>query len=288
MAKSPSHKFGQIIGDLLEETMIQFIRPIANNYGLYLDFKHPRKARGNKKEVAWLDINNNKHKLDIVLEKGGTEDTLGQPIAFIEMAWRRYKKHSKNKAQEMQGAILPLISRYRKNAPFYGAVIAGEFTSPSITQLKSEGFKVVYFEYESIKSAFSIVGIDAHWEEDTSEEEFNEKVAQFEALAQQQRLMIINKLVEENQSELNIFVTSLEESLLRQVASISVYSLHGLETVLSSLEEAYNYIKNYDELSQNVPIIKYEIIIRYSNSDKIEASFRDKQQALAFLLEYMI
>lgn len=287
MAKSPSHRFGQIIGDLLEETMIQFIKPIAQKYDLYLDYKHPRKARDNKKEVIWLDIRGNKHKLDIVLEKNGSEEKMGQPIAFIEMAWRRYTKHSKNKAQEMQGAIIPLISKYNKNAPFFGAVIAGEFTAPSIRQLKSEGFKVVYFEYESIKNAFSLVGIDAHWDEATSEDELNQKVALYNTLNEHQRSAIINKLVKENQAELVVFVNSLEKALSRKVESISVFSLHGIETVLLTLEDAYKYIKSYDELNTNVPIIKYEIIIKYSNEDKIEASFRDKQTALAFLLEYI-
>ena len=44
----------------------------------------------------------NVHDLDYVFEQGGTEATIGQPKAFIEIAWRRYTKHSRNKAQEIQ------------------------------------------------------------------------------------------------------------------------------------------------------------------------------------------
>jgi len=40
--------------------------------------------------------------------RGGTEGTLGVPIAFIESAWRRYTRHSNNKvshstARETEG-----------------------------------------------------------------------------------------------------------------------------------------------------------------------------------------
>jgi hypothetical protein len=55
--------------------------------------------------------------LDFVLEKDGSVVTRGTPIAFIETAWRRYAKHSRNKAQEIQGAIIPLLETHRNYAP---------------------------------------------------------------------------------------------------------------------------------------------------------------------------
>mgnify|MGYP003586720349 CR=1 FL=1 len=176
MAKSATHKFGQIIGELLEETLIQAIRPIAAKYDLFLDYKHPRLARNKKREVIWKDIDGNDHKLDIVLEEGGSETVAGTPRAFIEIAWRRYTKHSKNKVQEISGAVVPLFSKYRKHSPFIGVVLAGEFTGASITQLESEGFSVVYFKYSTIIAAFASVGIDAKWEENTPENEINKKI----------------------------------------------------------------------------------------------------------------
>ena len=145
MAKSPAHRFGQIIGNLLEETLIRYCRPIAAQCGMYLDYKHERPARGNRNEVIWTDINGNAHKLDIVMEQNGTEAALGKPLAFIEIAWRRYTKHSKNKAQEISAAILPLVKRYSDTGPFYGAVLAGEFTENSLCQMRSEGFRLLYF-----------------------------------------------------------------------------------------------------------------------------------------------
>ena len=107
MAASPSHKFGQIIGDLLESAVAPLLADFAVKHGLYFDRKGSRQCRDGLK-CSWIDLNKNSHDLDFVLERGGTTIKKGMPAAFIEVAWRRYTKHSRNKAQEIQGAIMPL------------------------------------------------------------------------------------------------------------------------------------------------------------------------------------
>ena len=97
MATSPSHQLGEWIGDFFERSIINYLQPIIIKKGFYLDYRHPRAAREYKKEVIGIDKEGNKHKLDIVIEKNGSENTFGIPKAYIEMAWRRYVKHSKNK-----------------------------------------------------------------------------------------------------------------------------------------------------------------------------------------------
>lgn len=103
MAESPAHRFGQIVGEVLESAIIPLLDSFANTHGLYLDKKGPRPGRAGKK-CSWVDLNKNTHDLDYVLERGGTLQKRGIPAAFIETAWRRYTKHSRNKAQEIQGA----------------------------------------------------------------------------------------------------------------------------------------------------------------------------------------
>lgn len=288
MAKSPSHKFGQIIGDLLESVMEVYLVPIAKQYDLYLDKKEPRKARNNKKEVIWTDIKGNNHKLDFVFERNGTQTQVGDPVAFIEIAWRRYKKHSKNKAQEIQGAITPLVEKYSQFSPFYGCTIAGEFTKPSIDQLISHGFKVVYFPYETILNAFNEVGVDARWEEDTPTEELQKKVEKYEALNQKEIAKIVDHLLESNKEELENFSKQLCDSIIRKVEKVRVYSLHGVLKEVNSIEEAIQYVTKYDEQSSQVPILKYEIKIVYNNGDQIEAEFKDRSLAIKFLRDYLV
>ena len=98
MAESLSHKFGQIIGDLLELAIQPHLEKFARKNKLFLDKKGERKARTGRK-VSWTDSKDNKHDLDFVLERNGTVNKTGVPVAFIECAWRRYTKHSRNKAQ---------------------------------------------------------------------------------------------------------------------------------------------------------------------------------------------
>jgi hypothetical protein len=134
MATSHSHKFGQIIGDLLETAILPLLEKFVKQNKLFLDKKGERKARNGKK-VSWIDNRGNKHDLDFVIERGGTEEIIGTPIAFIESAWRRYTKHSRNKAQEIQSAIIPLVEKYTNLSPFFGVVLAGEFTEGALNHI---------------------------------------------------------------------------------------------------------------------------------------------------------
>ena len=172
MAQSPSHRFGQIVGLLLEDILEPQLRIFCEARGLYLDVKGPRPGVRNGRKVIWTDKYGNDHDLDFVIEAGGTNSRQGRPVAFIEAAWRRYTKHSRNKAQEIQGAILPIADACQWDKPFLGAVLAGIFTRASLDQLRSVGFHVLYFQYASVMSAFNSVGIDAEFNETTPDEDF--------------------------------------------------------------------------------------------------------------------
>ena len=202
MAESLSHKFGQIIGDLLELALEPPIEKFANKHKLYLDKKSERKGRKGKK-VSWIDSNNNKHDLDFVLERGGSHDQVGVPVAFIESAWRRYTKHSRNKAQEIQSAILPLAGKYQSSSPFIGVHLAGVFTSGALSQLKSNGFTVLYFPYDTVIKAFKKFNIDASFDEKTEEADFRKKIDSWTKL--QNKEGIAKELVKLNKKEVDEF-----------------------------------------------------------------------------------
>src|SRR6266513_1910456 len=170
MAQSYAHRWGQISGDIFEHFVRDMLKSIAEKHGLYLDYQKPRRARtkqGGKdlSKVTWQDSYGNRHDLDYVLERGGTEDVLGVPVAFIESAWRRYTKHSKNKVQEIEAAVLPIALTFSRHQPFCGAVLAGEFTRNALQQLESKGFAVLHIPYDSILAALRELGIDASSED---------------------------------------------------------------------------------------------------------------------------
>jgi hypothetical protein len=284
VANSPSHRFGQIIGDLLEEIMTPQFQSFCDARGLYLDKKGVRVgARGGKK-VSWLDKYGNSHDLDFVIEKGGSDSVRGRPLAFIEVAWRRYTKHSRNKAQEIQGAILPIAERYDWDKPFLGVILAGVFTNGSLTQMKTSGFEVALFPYESIVSAFSSVGIVAEFDEDTPDAVFQNTVNQIDAISPQMRIRLKQNLVTSNQGLLDQFFTKLQTILDRQIDQILLIPLHGQQSEFRSIAEAIAFVTDYreDRLREG-GFRKYEVIVQYTNNDKIDAFFQNKEKAIAFL-----
>ena len=285
MATSPSHQLGEAIGDFFEFSIIQYLNPIISRKGYYLDYRHPRPARGNKREVIGVDYNGNKHKLDIVVEKGGSETKLGTPKAFIEMAWRRYVKHSKNKVQEIAGAILPLIETHAKDMPFYVAVLAGEFTDNSLVQLRSQGFYVLYFNYTEICSLFKTVGLSIHWEENTSDSDLQDIVDSFRALDDAQIRRLLINFFETYSDRLKALADALCESLDTTIAEVVVVPIHGIAQTLDTIGGALKFIMDYDETT-SVPILRYEIIVRYNNGAEYTMKCSNKSKAIQFLNQY--
>jgi len=284
MAESPAHKFGQIIGDLLELALEPHLQKFARKHKLYLDKKGIRKARSGKK-VSWTDSNGKKHDLDFVLERGGTGSKTGIPVAFIESAWRRYTKHSRNKAQEIQSAVLPLATKYKSSSPFVGVVLAGVFTEGALTQLKSLGFGVLYLPYETVVEAFSKFGINAAFDEKTTESDFRKKIDSWTKLSNKEN--VAKELLKLNKKGVDEFLCSLSDSVSRFIERIIILPLHGHEKVSNNVTEAINFLKKYSEEKPKLPLSKYEIIIKYNTGDRIEASFKDKKDSINFLESYI-
>lgn len=286
MAKSPAHRWGQIIGDVLEEAFRPVVQQVANAYGLYLDYKRKRAARTSL-TVSWTDQYGNAHLLDYVLERGGTETKLGLPVAFIETAFRRYTKHSKNKAQEIEGAIVPLADTYSYLHPFRGAILAGVFTGNSLTQLRSRGFDIIYIPYEDVLRAFNTVGIDASCEEETTDVDFQEKVDQWANLSAGERSKVSVALVQLATTQTATFVDALNRKLARQIQSVTVTVLHGRAQDLTTVAAAIEYIESYSATAvTDAPALKFEIQVRYNNGDVVGGIFHDRADAIAYLKKF--
>lgn len=288
MADSTSHKFGQIVGWILENTVEPFLSEFALKHNLYLDKKGTRKSRGSKQKVSFTDTYGNQHDLDFVLEKNGSEDHVGRPFAFIEVAWRRYTKHSRNKAQEIQGAIIPLKEKYKNDNPFLGVILAGIYTEGALKQLKSLGFEIIYFEYETVIQAFKHVGIDVIYEENTTEKEFKDYISAWEKLPEEEKERASQKLTEINKDKINAFIKALEHKLDRQISFIRILPLYGKSFDLYSVETAINFIETYQEQNElSLNFTKYEVEIRYNNNDFIEAVFHQKSGVIEFLKKFI-
>lgn len=285
MAKSPAHRFGQMIGEVIELAVECVLSDFARRHDLYLDKKGSRPARRGKK-LTWIDNYGNKHDLDFVLERNGSPQQLGLPVAFIEVAWRRYTKHSRNKAQEIQGAIIPLRDANRNFCPLIGVVTAGEFTSDALKQLRSVGFHVAYFPYETVIGAFKAVSIDARWEENTSEAELEGRFRLWEALQPSERLMVGSELVRLNSQQLQELNDALHSVASRFIKTVRILPLHGQFVEWQNIEDAIAFIQSYKENRSAEEFVRYEVQVLYSNGDKIVGEFAAKNAAVDFLLLY--
>jgi hypothetical protein len=287
MAKSPSHKFGQDLGNLLEQLVLkEILKPrlekFAQSKSYYLDWQKERSARKSKK-VTWADKYGNKHDLDFVIEVGGTDSAIGKPIAFIEAAWRRYTKHSKNKAQEIQGALLPIVELHHLSAPFSGVVLAGDFTAPALEQLRKNNFSVLYIPYDDVVKAFAKIDFDIAFDESTPDKVYSQANAKLAKLTATNRNIILTALKNISKKETDKFMRALQKTLERYITQIVLVPLFGAEIKLATIDEALHSLGKLDSKKPGGSLYKIEIIVDYSNGDVIRASFKDVDTASEFL-----
>lgn len=263
-----------------------FLRELAAKHGLYLDVKGPRAARRGRSKVTWLDQYDNAHDLDFVLERNGSDEQQGTPVAFIETAWRRYTKHSRNKAQEIHGAVAPIREKYRAAAPLAGVVLAGEFTADSLLQLERLGFQLLHISYAHVVVAFARYGIDASSDETTPDAEFIRKIATWKQLPAARRKQLAADLANCDRRAVRDFITVIESAITRFVERVRVLPLHGEVRELNCIANAVDFVSRYREQARVGGFMKYEIEIRYSNGDKVLAEFSGKGVAVDFLKSY--
>jgi hypothetical protein len=283
MAESPAHKFGQVIGELHESIIRPYLEQFCQKQGLYLDYQRKERPARHGRKVSWEDPYGNHHDLDFVIEKHGNDYEIGQPVAFIEVAWRRYTKHSRNKVQEIQGAILPLAEKYKWNNPFLGAILAGVFTTTSLDQLRSLGFQTLYFPYETIVAAFAAEDIDIRFDESTPDEVYRKCTERIENTSDDVMRDIKEQLIRANSPEISRFFSALDARLGRSVRRVIVIPLYGRVNEFLSIQDALNFLDLHAIYEGSGEFRKYEIFIEFSNGDKVEASLSSKQQVHEFL-----
>ena len=286
MATSPSHALGQIAGYMMEQAFYDMLLPIAYEFDLYVDRQGPRPARGQKKKVTWVDVQQNKHDLDFVLERGGTQEIIGTPVAFIESACRRYTKHSVNKAGEITNALIPLRRTYHFANPFLGALVAGEWTQGGISQMESQGIDVLHFPMELLVDSFRVENIDFWFDEKTSADHMAAQVKRWASIGDAGQQNVILSLRENAENQFSNFAGRLREHLSRKIDSIFILPLYGVNYVAQNLDEALGFLarmKNSKGMPDDLKFTRVEIQIRYSNSTNINASFNSYMEAIAWL-----
>jgi hypothetical protein len=284
MAKAPGHKLGQIIGNELEAAVEPLLQAFADEHALYLDRKGPRLTRPDRTKLVWKDGLGNSHELDYVLERAGTASEVGVPAAFVETAWRRYTRHSKNKAQEIQGAISALLQTYKHARPFAGVVLAGAFTNGSLEQLRSNGFSVVHIPAATVAGVFGSFGIDIAAEDSTADEQVQEQIGRYGNLLPSELQGLRGRLRQAVSDQLQDFTEALRTVVLRRVETVSVALLYGEPRSFVALEDAISMLRQQAATPPpSLPLARLEVSIEYTGTDPIVDQFGEAEQAVRFL-----
>ena len=258
-----------------------------NRPGLYLDSKKNNRPARKGKKLSWEDGKGNLHDLDFVIEKNGTNFELGTPVAFIESAWRRYTKHSRNKAQEIQAAILPLAEKYALSNPFLGVVLAGEFTEKSLRQLQSCDFSVLHIPYHQLISSFRSIGLDVTYGEQTPDENFIDKIPPLATIKAAKKKQVHTSLKRRMQTEIDLFFTKLHRRFHRLISRVVVLPLYGYSFSFPTAYEAVAFLNQTENFKCKNQFVRFEILLSFSNGDEMRASFEMKPDAIDFLMEFI-
>lgn len=244
--------------------------------------------RGNRTKLTWLDNAGNSHDLDYMLERGGSAEKVGRPVAFIELAWRRYTKHSRNKTGEIEGALLPLRDSYR-SCLFLGVIVSGEYTQGGIRQLESHGIRVLHIPYERVIGAFRLKGLDLDYPEEAPPSLKRRLVSQLRRISKSELTEITAAFEEGIRDGLDQFLGSLEAAINRQLDAVIIIGAYGDPHTVKTIAEAVRFVQGFD--TQGVPrslrFLKFEIIVRYKDGTEIDArSLPTREAALQFLSQF--
>lgn len=261
---SSGHKLGQLIGDWFEEDIAApLLQSVANNLNLYLDHRfRERTCRGNK--IIWQDLDGNDVDYDFVLELGGSDNKKGIPVAFFETFWRRGARHSKDKARDDSGKLMPMRDTY-PTARVLGIISAGDFTRPAQELVHSRRIDLFYIPKEQICNAWESAGIIMDYDDRAAESiknEITEKVVQ--SLEASRRHICNNLYSSVGSAVFNSYIK-------RIIAGVSALPIqYNITRVL--VGETFSFVKYHDvieyisyedvdcDLSDSVILFRYEVI----------------------------
>jgi hypothetical protein len=102
----------------------------------------------------------------------------------------------------------------------------------------------------------------------------------------EEKSAVAAELLELNKSNVEEFFETLTKSVGRFIERVIIIPLHGQKSTKDTVQQAIEFIIAYTEDQPIMPLMKFEIMIRYNTGDRIEASFSDKKETIKFLEAY--
>ncbi|MCI5218684.1 MAG: hypothetical protein D3914_05715 [Candidatus Electrothrix sp. LOE2] len=270
---SSGHKLGQLIGDWYEEYFVfPLLQEVAGKLNLFVDSRFvTRTVRSGK--VIWDDLDGNSVDYDYVLELDGSEDKTGVPVAFIECFWRRGARHSKDKARDDSGKLMPMRATY-PTARFLGIVAAGDFTRPARDLVRSRKIDLFYVPKEKIVSAFAECGLIMDYPDRLAEQKKAELVDTFASRFTVERKKEVEKTLHRllGRATTTSYVDRVKACLSALPQEIRLVLRQDSEPVcFESVSAATTFLKN-PRFEMTCPLESYLYQVTYSDGSEFEQS----------------
>jgi len=283
MIASPGHRLGQIIGNIMEDVFKETVARLAREFGLYHDSKGTvRPARGTRK-IIWRDAQGNAYDMDHVLEQDGSDDRIGEPIGFIEVFWRRYEKHSRNKAKEDTGKLVPLLSSY-PSARFAAIIAAGVFTPPAIQEVESKGIKLLHIPVDVVFDVFRRSGVEVDYPEKADDDTKRQLLWDAERmLTDSLQAQIKSHLLQEIADDLTQFIEVLRQELARTIVTVTVTREASSSFTCASREEALAILSTWDWGQAGQTSEQYAVNVIFNTGTTVHRSFASEDELTLYL-----
>jgi hypothetical protein len=268
---SAGHRLGQLIGDWWEEAVaLPLLEEVAEQLKLHLDCRFKKRTcRGGK--IVWRDADGNDVDYDFVLELDGSQGTKGVPVGFIETFWRRGARHSKDKARDDSGKLLPMRNTY-PTARFLGILGLGDFTAPAKEFLSNQKIGLFHAPKDKAIQAFGQHGLDIDYADSMSEAKKSKLAQNFRASFTREMGTAVAKTLKElvGLAAFASYQDNISSALSALPQQISMgQSSHNKPLTFSSVREAQEFLEKPD-FGKEVGTVTYKYQVDYSDGTDFE------------------
>lgn len=236
---------GEAIGSHMEIAVQKAISEFIKDYDCFFITDYGINPRtGKKKQLKLTDQFENEYSIDglIINDKG-------HPLALLESKYIRYKKHNRDKGSWICNTHSAIRKKY-KSIRSSIAVLAGNWSRPSLEMLLSYNVQVFLIPFDSICNLLDKYGIDFRWEEN---DDTKAQIAweTYNALSDDDKISIGEQMVNQIKDSLYDYLRGiLDDSITRKIVRVLVEfeTNKGERAVYSfaNIEDALDYIRSFN------------------------------------------
>lgn len=229
--RNPGSAIEEAVGAEMEKALNDFLTNLVESRGYHFLSKSPVKNKsGSHKKLLLYDKFGTAYNLDAVIANESM-----QPLILIESKYIRYKKHNRDKGSWVCTAHPALRRRYDSIRSSI-AVLAGNWSSTSLTMMKSFDINLFLIPFSRICDLLAKYKINFNWGE-KDRETAKDAWKKYSVLTDSQQSEIGSEMVNVVKDELETLVLSiLDDTLEREVSRITIELHSNLGEV-----KAYNF-----------------------------------------------